>query len=81
MYKMNLKEKIMPKDQLLPIGTKVTFVNDYGVKFPRKTITGYFTTELTSGIHFRMYERGFRYFIDTDAPWMPVRTDQLIIEN
>jgi hypothetical protein len=69
------------QEQLLPIGTKVTFVNDYGLEFKGYTITGYFEPSKESGLDYRLYhQQGYRYYIDSDAPWMPKKPKSLRVE-
>lgn len=66
------------QETLLSIGTKVTFINDYGVEFTNKTITGYFEPTKESALDYRLYhEHGYRYYIDSDAPWMPKKPESL----
>lgn len=53
------------------IGDVVTFTNDYGVKFTGRKVTGFLEET-----HF-LYEHGYRYYIESDAPWMPVKEESL----
>jgi hypothetical protein len=50
------------------VGDVVTYENDFGVTF-RRTITGLYRPEPPSSL----YARGYRYLVDSDSPWMPVR--------
>lgn len=53
------------------VGDLVSYVNDYGVKFPERRIVG---SELVEG-------REPRYFLEpTDAPWFSVRESSLILD-
>ncbi len=53
------------------IGDLVTFVNDYGVKWPERTVVG--TDDSAEGEP--------RYFLNpTDSPWMSKRESQLILD-
>lgn len=56
-------------------GTKVTFVNDYGVSFPGKCIVSVDESEVWK-------EHGqIRYFIEpTASPWFSVNEKNLFIE-
>lgn len=56
----------------LNVGDKVTFVNDYGVRFPGKTVRG-FAEKVTSW--------GAFVYIDTDAWWHPTKPGNLIPEG
>lgn len=53
------------------VGDIVTFVNDYGCKFPEHTIT-----------RIAPMEEGDeqRYFLDTDCHWVPKRESSLIAD-
>ena len=53
------------------VGDKVTFVNDYGVKFPGKTVRG-FTEKVTTW--------GAFIYIDSLSWWCPVKPDELVPE-
>lgn len=55
-------------------GDKVTYVNDYGCVFEGKTITR--IMERTDDES--LYCLGYRYYIDTDCPWMPVKESNLL---
>jgi len=64
------------------IGDAVTFTNDYGVVFKGRKVTGYFKPEANDdGINSRLYSYGYRYFIDSDAPWMPTKESALTPET
>ena len=54
------------------IGDKVTFTNGYGVQFDR-TIVGLYQPEKPCS----MYARGYRYLVDSDSPWFPVKESSL----
>ncbi len=60
--------EIDPHNTGLKKGDKVTFTNDYGVKFERKTVKG-FTPEVTSW--------GACVYIDTDCWWHPTKPENL----
>lgn len=53
------------------IGDVVTFTNDYKVKFTGRKVIGF-----VEETHF-LYEHGYRYYIESDAPWMPVKEESL----
>lgn len=53
------------------LGDLVTFINDYGVKWPEKTVVG---------IEERPGEEP-RYFLQpTDCPWFPTRESNLVLD-
>jgi len=54
-----------------PIGTRVTFVNDYGLSFPGLTVTG---TKVCPTFG-RVYD-----VEPTDTPWFPKRANNLFVE-
>lgn len=49
------------------VGDKVSFVNDYGVRFDNRTVVGFDLEPLC----------GRYIYIDSDSPWMPVRPSHL----
>lgn len=49
------------------VGDKVSFVNDYGVRFDGHKVVGFDLVQLC----------GRFIYIDNDSPWMPVRPDHL----
>lgn len=53
------------------IGDIVKFTNDYGVEFEPRTIIGFTTPK--DILHGRFIH------IDTDAPWFPVKPEQLTL--
>lgn len=56
-------------------GTKVTFINDYGVSFPGKIIVG-----IDNSVTWKEH-RQIRYFIaPTDTPWFSVNEKNLYRE-
>ena len=55
------------------VGDKVTFVNDYGCVFEGMTITKLMKRADNEGL----YCSGYRYYIDSDCPWMPVKESNL----
>lgn len=53
------------------VGNKVTFINDYGLKFPEKTVV---SIEMIDGVP--------RYHITpTDTPWYPAHERNLILDK
>lgn len=52
-------------------GDHVTYTNDSGVVFTNKTVTGIYEKEAN------LYKYGFRYFIDKESFWMPVKEKNL----
>ena len=58
------------------VGDAVTFTNDYGVTFHGLHITGLYKPELIDSF----YARGFRYLLDYDCHWFPVREESLTLE-
>jgi hypothetical protein len=62
-------------EKVFRVGHKVTFINDYGVSFPGRTITE--TEEYTSDTN----EKKTRYKIEpTDCPWVWKTSKNLFIE-
>src|SRR5579859_5003958 len=53
-------------------GDKVIFTNDYGVPF-RLTVTGFYQPGETDAL----YASGYRYMLDSDCYWMPVKERNL----
>lgn len=53
-------------------GDKVTFVNDYGVKFPGRTVRGFTEKVTTWG--------AFIYYFPSDSWWFPVKPENLVPE-
>ncbi len=53
-------------------GTKVTFLNDYGVSFPGRTVIG-MRHDPTFGL---VYD-----ITPTDTPWFPARAKNLFLES
>ena len=62
----------MPRRTGIPLplfrGDKVTFVNDYGVRFPGHVVVRIMQRDEDEWL----YCAGRRYFIDSDSPWFPV---------
>lgn len=56
------------------VGDKVTFVNDFGFRRSGKTITRIMKREEDESL----YCQGYRYYIDSDSPWFPVKESSLI---
>ena len=54
------------------VGDAVTYKNEYGVRFA-KTVTGHFRRS-GDGV---LYAMGYRYLLDSDSWWMPVREEDL----
>ena len=52
------------------IGDRVIFTNDYGVVFDEFSVTGYYTEG-------DLYQYGYRYLLDWDCPWFPVKESSL----
>jgi hypothetical protein len=59
------------KEQLLPIGTKFTFVNDYGIEFEGYEIMSYCKKDDD------MYQYGYRYYSNGEAHWMPKKPEHI----
>lgn len=56
------------------IGDRVVFTNDYGAEFER-TVTGFYhPTRL-------LYAQGYRYLVNSDSPWMPVKEASLRVSS
>lgn len=53
-------------------GDKVTFINDYGIKFPGHQIMGFCVP---------YYEGGGSVYIDYDCYWFPAKPENLQLEN
>lgn len=53
-------------------GDSVIYTNDQGVSFNR-TVTGLFQPQQTDSL----YATGYRYMLDKDAYWMPVKESSL----
>ena len=58
------------------VGDKVTFVNENGCEFVGHTITRIMKREEDE----ILYCQGYRYYIDSDSPWFPVKESQLLPE-
>jgi hypothetical protein len=64
-------QKAVVKNQKFKIGDVVTYTNDYGVRWPGKTITG-----------IEFWDEEIRYFYaPSDAPWFSVREKSLKLED
>jgi hypothetical protein len=61
---------------LFKAGDPVIYRNDYGVEFLRR-VTGYYQPEGDCPL----YARGYRYLLDRDAYWMPVKEENLRIDG
>lgn len=48
-------------------GDTVIFTNDYGIEFKLK-VKGIYKPEATDAL----YALGYRYFLESSSPWMPV---------
>lgn len=57
-------------------GDRVTFVNDYGVRFPGHVVVRIMQRDEDEWL----YCAGRRYFIDSDSPWFPVCEENLLPE-
>lgn len=57
-------------------GDIVTFINDFGFRRSGKTVTRIMKREEDESL----YCIGYRYYIDSDSPWMPVKETQLCAE-
>lgn len=53
------------------VGDLVTWVNEYGVKFPERTVRG---------VEERPGDEPRYYLAPTDAPWCPVRESHLMLD-
>ena len=58
------------------VGDAVTFTNDYGVSFSGLHVTGLYKPDPIDSF----YARGFRYLLDYDCPWFPVREESLALD-
>lgn len=58
------------------IGAPVIYTNDYGVSFPLR-VTGHYKPETPCSL----YARGYRYLLDKDSHWMPVKEDSLQLDS
>ena len=54
----------------LKVGDKVSFTNDYGVKFENRIIVGIDSTDF----------HGRRFYLNKDSFWFPVRRESLTLE-
>lgn len=54
------------------VGDEVIYTNDYGVQF-KQTVTGFYQPDQINSL----YATGYRYLLDTDCYWMPVRESSL----
>lgn len=54
----------------------MTFVNDYGVRFPGHVVVRIMQRDEDEWL----YCAGRRYFIDSDSPWFPVCEENLLPE-
>ncbi len=55
-------------------GDKVIYTNSYGVTF-HQTVTGLYTDQDS------FYHRGYRYTLDYDCYWMPVKESDLQLDE
>jgi hypothetical protein len=58
------------------VGDPVVYTNAYGVAFQRR-VTGFYRPESPCSL----YARGYRYFLDSDCYWMPVRESNLQLDE
>ena len=65
---------------LFKAGDPVIYRNDYGVEFHRR-VTGFFRPADGCDLDARLYERGYRYLLDKDSHWMPVKEENLRIDG
>lgn len=56
--------------EVLSVGTRVVFTNDYGVSFPNKVIT-----RVETDAHGQKY-----YYSPSDSPWYPARRKNLTLQ-
>ena len=61
-------------------GDPVIYRNDYDVEFHRR-VTGFFQPANGCDLDARLYESGYRYMLDTDCYWMPVKEENLRIDS
>ena len=57
-------------------GDEVVFRNDNGILFDF-TVTGHYRPDTIDC----MYATGYRYLLDWDCPWMPVREESLTLRT
>ena len=67
----------MDKKLLFAVGDMVIFTNDYGLIFGPYTVTGFTEHGEPDSVTRRFYERGYRYYIDYDCYWFPVKESSL----
>lgn len=76
----NMKERPYAPENGHPLafapGDRVTFVNDYGVRFPGHVVVRIMQRDEDEWL----YCAGRRYFIDSDSPWFPVCEENLLPE-
>lgn len=65
---------------LFKVGDPVIYRNDYGVEFHRR-VTGFFQPSDGCDLDARLYGYGYRYMLDTDCHWMPVKEENLRIDG
>jgi hypothetical protein len=64
------------KALLFKAGDPVIYRNDNGVEF-RRRVTGLYQPES----EWHLYEQGYRYMLDNDSYWMPVKEEDLRIDS
>ena len=55
------------------VGDAVIYTNDYGVSFGPRRVTGLYQPDMPSSL----YATGYRYYLDKDSHWMPVKESSL----
>lgn len=69
-YAKERQIELMAEFEGLKVGDKVTFTNDYGVKFNNRIIVGIDSTDF----------HGRRFYLNSDSFWFPVRRESLTLE-
>lgn len=78
---MSKTEHTTATDALLfKAGDPVIYRNDYGVEF-RRRVTGFFQPADGCDLDARLYAQGYRYMLDSDCYWMPVKEENLRIDG
>jgi hypothetical protein len=67
----------MNQPLLFVIGDMVIFTNDAGINFGPYTVTGFAEQGEPDSVTRRFYDRGYRYHIDYDCYWFPVKESSL----
>lgn len=70
-YAKECQINLIPEFEGLKVGDKVTFTNDYGIKFENRIIVGIDKNDFY----------GRRFFLNKDSFWFPVRRESLTLEG